>query len=239
MMNDSSTPPPIPSEVPFGSVDQPHPPKKSWVPGCLMGCFVALVISALCCAGIGYYVYQKFPQLAGDFARQAIAASVDSSELPDEEKAAIMAEVDRVIDAYQAREISNEQLGEILQGLAESPLMGLVMVQGVEAKYVGPSGLSEAEKIEARRTIMRVVRGAIEEKIDKEEIETLTEYFTTGAGSNRQLKPQMADEELRECLAEAKRMADEAEIPDEDYELRISDEIRRIVDQALADHPAM
>ena len=109
------------------------------------------------------------------------------------------------------------------------------MVQAVEANYVIPSGLSPEEKSAARRTIMRVLRGAIEETIEKNQIESLSEHFMTGDEGNRQLKQRLSDTELRAFLAAAKEMVDVAEVPDEDFELRFSDKIREIVDKALGE----
>lgn len=233
-MTEPGQPPPIHPDLPYAA-DTLEPPRKSGISACLIGCLITFGILSVFCAGAGFYTYYNFRKFAGSLARQAIVRTIESAELPAEEKTAIIVQIERVVEAYQNNEISNEELGDILQDLAESPLIGLIMVQAVEAHYVIPSGLSPEEKNAARRTVMRLLRGAIEEKIDKNQIESLSEHFMTGDEENRQLKQRLSDEELRAFLAAAKEMADVAEVPDEDFELRFSDRIREIVDKALGE----
>ncbi len=231
-MTEPGQPPPINSDLPY-TADTVELPRKSGISTCLIGCLITFGIFSMLCAGAGFYTYYNFRKFAGSLAREAMVQTIESSELPAEEKTAIIVQIERVVEAYENNEISNQELGEILQDLAESPLIGLIMVQAVEANYVIPSGLSPKQKSAARRTIMRVLRGAIEETIEKNKIESLSEHFMTGVEGNRQLKQRLSDTELRAFLAAAKEMVDVAEVPDEDFELRFSDRIREIVDKAL------
>jgi hypothetical protein len=48
------------------------------------------------------------------------------------------------------------------------------------------------------------------------------------------LRPKLTDEELRAFLAEAKKQADDAGIPDQPADIDPSGEIKKIVDEALA-----
>ena len=47
------------------------------------------------------------------------------------------------------------------------------------------------------------------------------------------LEDKLSDEQLRQFVAEIKTIADEHEIPDEPFEISISDEVRKIVDEVL------
>ena len=123
-----------------------------------------------------------------------------------------------------------------MEKLAESPIVGLIMLEAVEAKYIKNSGLSDEEKLDAERTMARVARGMIEERFEKDEFEKLSEHFLveTVANPNQpQLKQNLSDEELRAMLADAKELADSKEIPDEDYEFKISEVLRETVDEVL------
>ena len=59
----------------------------------------------------------------------------------------------------------------IFQELAESPIFATIVVYTAEAKYLDPSGLPDEEKAEARITIQRFVRGAVEGTIEQQSID--------------------------------------------------------------------
>jgi hypothetical protein len=214
---------------------QESPPRRgSGIKNCLIGCLIVAVVGLLICGGVAWYVVRNFKTLATNLARQAIVSAVEQSELDPAEKTAVIAEVDRVIDQYRSGQISTEDLAKIMQGLAESPVMGAILVFSIDAKYVQPSGLSDEDKQGAKRTLQRVLRGAAEKKLSHAQIEAALEPVTKGTSEdNRQLKETVTDEELRRFLEQLKQLADEAEIPDEPFEVKISDEFRQAVDRAL------
>lgn len=218
------------------AVEQPPPQRTGggWLPALLIGCLVTFVIGVCVCGGVVWYVMRNAKAIASDVARGMIVSVVEESELDEEEKQAIIAQVDRVADKYKSGEISTEDLGRIMEELAESPLVGAIMIYSIEAKYVAPSGLSDEEKEQARATLQRVLRGVYDEMIDPNELEPLMEQMTIEMpDGNRQLKESVTDKELRDFLAECKQKADDAEVPDEPYEVKISEEFRRAVDSAL------
>jgi len=187
-------------------------------------------------AGVVWYVARNVKEIASDMAREVIVSGVENSEMDEEEKQAIIAQVDRVVDKYQSGEISTEDLGRIMKELGESPLVGAFMIYSIEAKYVAPSGLSDEEKEQARLTLQRVLRGVYEETITPDELEPLLDPMTIQTpDGNRQLKETVTDQELRDFLAGCKQKADEAEVPDEPFEVKVSEEFRRAVDRALGE----
>lgn len=239
----TSTPPPFQSD-PSPDPSQPYvssgtdidTPKKSGWGGCLLGCLVTFGICCVLCAGAGYYVYSNASTWISKIARQGIEAGLQETDLPPEEQTAILEQFDRVVAAYDAGELTLEELGPAIEKLAESPIVGLIMLEAVEAKYIKSSGLSDEEKTAAQRTMVRVARGMIEERFEKEEFEKLSKHFLVETVSNPnqpQLKQNLSDEELRAMLADAKELADSKEVPDEDYEFRISEVLRNTVDELL------
>ncbi len=220
----------------FPPADPTVPPteKGNWFSTCLIGCLITFVISLILCAGAGIYVYRNSRSLFGDLARKALVTAVESAQLQAEEETEVIAQIDRVVNAYKQGEISNEQVGRIFQRLMESHVMGLILIRAAENIYLEPSGLSEDEKRQAKVELQRVVRGMIEKSISSDQADSLLQYFTEeGPNGSRQLKKKLTDDELREMIAECKRLADEAEIPDEPYEVDVAAEVRQVVDQAL------
>ncbi len=242
-----NNPPPPPqqdgSTQPYASPEgQVDAPKKSGWSGCLIGCLVAFGLAVLLCGGVGFYAYSNASTWIISAARQGVSQLLQDSDLPAEEQTAIMDQFDRVTTAYQEGEITLQELGPVMQELVESPLMGAILLKAVESKYIDPSGLDDEEKADGKRTMHRLVRGMVEEKFDKDEIQKITSHFLletqpNGAPANPnqpQFKQSLTDEELRELLADGKTLADEKEIPDEDYDVKLSELIERVVDEALS-----
>jgi len=237
------------STDPFANVAKPsvetvsaevvEPPRRSGAKTCLIGCLILFLIALCVCGGIAWYVYANlghFKNMMSDAARQAIVSGIQESDLSEEEKQAVISQVDRVVDQYKSGEITTQELGKVMEELAQSPLMGVILIYSIEAKYIQPSGLSAEEKDQARRTMQRVLRGVLEEKIRQEELETALDYVTVkGANDTRELKNSVSDDELRAFVAELKERADSAEIPDEPFEVKIGEEFRQAIDRALGE----
>lgn len=215
----------------WGPSPDPEPPRRtSWLPACLIGCLAISVICVVICGGLFYYVAKN----AGKFARTATVRAVEASELSDEDKQAVIAQVDRVVEAYEAGEIGLGQVKTIFEELRKSPLFGLVIVEAADAKYISPSGLTDEEKDAGRRTLQRVARGVADGLIDHDDLNPALDYISVERSQHRrEFKNKVSDDELREFLAECKRQADLAEIPDEPYDVDIGAEFKRAVDKAL------
>ena len=222
--------------APHGSFDEPK--KSSGCSGLAIGCLVALGVCVVLCAGVGFYVYSNASTFIIQTARTVTETTLTQNEVPVEEREAILEQFDRVATAYQDGDLTLDETGELLQALAESPIMSVIVFQAVEAKYLGNSGLSEEEIAEAKRTLARLVRAAQEEKLEQSEIEELSRHVLTEPNpetpNTKTLKNRMTDEELRAFFAEAKQLMDDKEIPDEMVETKVSDVIRKIVDEQLA-----
>jgi len=193
----------------------------------------AVVLVALC--GVGaYYVYTNLQEIGAKVAREAAVAVIEGLELPVEEKREVIAQIDRVVDEYRAGHITLQEVGSVFEELANSPLMGLIMVYAATEKYVEPSGLSDEEKEDAKRIFQRIARGLTEEKISGEDLEAALDHVsTTSETGERQLSESVSDEQLQSMLEECNRVADEAGIPDEDFEIDVAREFKRAVDRAL------
>ena len=128
------------------------------------------------------------------------------------------------------------QLGEFFQNLVQSPLMTTLAMSMVDKKYIEPSGLSDEEKTEARVTVQRFMRGAIDQKISEADVEkAMAPVSDRKPDGNMELKEKVTDDELKSFLATAKEQADAAGIPEEVEAVDPSDEFKRIVDQTLGE----
>lgn len=253
------------------------PPRKSGMGrGCFVfGCLGSLLVCGLLCAGTVWYVQKNFDIWIAGFAREVAVEMIKDSEIPEQEKTEVIAQVDRVITAYKDRKINMKDLERIMEGLQDSPVFGLMMTYGLDQRYIDPSGLPEEEKKEARRTISRAMRGVLDKKIKQDDFQSAMPEFVydeslamdeTAADADADpAKPaeektadekpadekpaddkpadataeeipegaEISDKDVREFVAKLKKLADDAQIPDEDFAIDIGDEIKRAVDEAL------
>lgn len=114
---------------------------------CLIGCFAVFLVILVVCGGLGYYLYSNAKNIAIDFAQNVAVEVVRESDLSDEDKDAVIAQIDRVADEYKAGNIDTEQVVKIMEKLVESPLLSLGIIYFIEQQYVNPSELSEEEKM--------------------------------------------------------------------------------------------
>jgi len=226
-------------DVEYDRPDAPREKKSGWS-NCLIGCLIVFVIAVVFFVVLGIWVSRNWRDWAATAGAEGVKHVIDASELPQQEKAEINVEVDRVAEEFRAGRMSAEQMGVLMQKLFESPLMTSLVVYGVEKQYLDRSGLSEEEKTEGRRTIRRFMRGVIDQKIDEQSTNSVLDHIgDRDDDGNWQMRERVTDEELRAFLAEAKSRADQAEIPDEPEDIDPSDEFKRIIDETLNPPPGV
>ena len=224
------------------------PPKKSGFPWLisLLLIFVGMMFlgGVLLVGGIWYVAANADRWLVG-LGREAIVAMIQDSEIPAQEKTEVIEQIDRVVTAYKDRKINQEDLNRVLTELQDSPALTVVSLYGIDESYLADSKLSEAEIAAGRRAFQRVIRGVYEKKIEEdalydalpEEREMSTGNQTDGAivrPASTNSESEISDDDLREAITKLKVMADNAQIPDEPFQLDIGDEIKKVVDKALA-----
>lgn len=213
--------------------------------GILLGCLGMFVVCVILCAGSVWYVRQNAEKWVAGFVREVIVATINGSEIPAGEKTEVIAQIDRVVSAYKQGRIRAEDLEPMMQKLEQSPVFVMIQTWGLEKAYLDPSGLSDEEKEQGRRTIERSFRGLVEQKITQEEFTGVVPQqqgqadlkFDNGKAvvkTSRGQRSPLSDEEVRTMLADLKKLADDAEIPDEPFTIDIGDEVTKLVDEVLA-----
>jgi hypothetical protein len=241
-----------------------EPPKASgsgcWM-GLLLGCGGIVLVSVLACAGGVWYVQQNADKWVMGLVREGIVGVIQESEIPDGQKSEVIAQVDRVVNAYKARQINLEDMERLFEELEDSPVFLLIDVWGMEKQYLDSSGLSDEEKQAGRRVFERAMRGVYEKKLDPEQIHDLLPYQfeedvdlamdadneeapegddaadarmpdEAETGPSFDPKP-ITDDDVRKMIADVKKLADDRGIPDEPFAIDIGDEVKKVVDKAL------
>jgi hypothetical protein len=211
-------------------------PQRSWGKSCLVGCLWTLAVLAVVGVVLGFWIARRWRDWVSNFGAQAIKQSIQAADLPPAEKDELGVEIDRIADAFRQGKLSGEQVGAIVQMILDSPLAGAIAVAVVETKYFDASGLAEEEKVEGRRTLQRFARGAIDGKIPDPQRDAVLDHLgDRDESGNWQMHDRVSDEDLRAFLAAAKAEADAAAIEEQPAEVDLSDELKRIVDKALAE----
>jgi hypothetical protein len=193
-----------------------------------------LVVALLCCGIGGYFAVKNAKNWAVDLARNFAVEVIKESDLTDEDQQEVIEQVDRVVAAYKAGEIDEEKLKKILTEVQTSPLIPLAVVYGMEKQYLDKSGLTDEEKADSRKQLQRLIRGVMEKKIAESQVDALmVPLQQTGPDGEKQMKPTLTDEEIKTFVAGAKKLADDALVPDEDFKVDIGEEVKRIVDVGL------
>ena len=198
---------------------------------CSLGCLGMLAVLAAAAGIGGWFAWSQWPA----FARSAVVAAIEESDLSATDQEEVIAQIDRVLDGYQAGEVTLDQVFAVAERFAESPLFTLMMADAAHELYVKPSGLTDAEKELADRTLARVARGVFDERIEQESLEGPLDFISSrDFNGERKLKESVPDDDLRTMLSQCKQIADAARVPHKGAHLDLGEEFKRVVDEVIS-----
>jgi hypothetical protein len=219
--------------------DEPPVRSTNWLKGCLLGCLAVVVVLLIVGTVAAIYIARNWKGWVASSMSMGIKQGIDATDLPAEEKAQIKVEVDRGVELFRDGRMSGEQAAMLVQKAMNSPLMTAIVTTAVEKKYLDRSGLNDEEKAAARVTLPRFVRGMIDEKIPQQAQDAAFRHVGEKQPNEQwKFREKLSDEDLRAFLTEAKKAADEAEIPEQPQAVDPSEEVKRIIDEAMAGPPA-
>ena len=115
----------------------------------LTGCLVVLgIILVLALAG-GVFVYMNWKTWAADIGAAALTGLVEEFELPPDQEAAMITEINTLAQDFKDGKVSFEQITTLAQELSESPAVYVMAASAIRVNYIEPSGLTEEEKANA------------------------------------------------------------------------------------------
>lgn len=212
--------------------------REGWRRGdCLTGCLVVLGVLAILGVIAGIWLANNWRDLAAEVLTPPLIEAIERSDMTEEDKARVIAQVEALSQEFRDKKISLEEMGRVIEEIAESPVLPVAAVMFVEEQYIRRSGLSEEEKADARLQIGRLARGVFEEKIDEERIRYVVEPISEpgSTGDDFEIRPpdRVSDDDLRRMIERAREEADAAEIPDEAFLVDIPGELERAIEKAL------
>ncbi|RCS54355.1 hypothetical protein DTL42_04200 [Bremerella cremea] len=206
--------------------------------GCLVVC---LVLAGIAC-GVGYYIYAttNWNELVANVVEPEIKRIINETDLPEDQKEGMNAQVTRLADGYREGKITFVQLKQVGDSILKSPIISAIPVEVARVSYIDPSGLSDEEKANATKQLERVAHGMFEEKIDEKELEELIDGRIADKNKEGKLefRQKVTDEQLREFVTACQKLADSKGIPDQEYKIDFAAELKKAVDAALDGKPA-
>lgn len=208
------------------------------------GCLIAVGVVLVLLVGGGIFVATQWKNWAAMGIKAGVEVTVNESDLPAEQKQRIIASINRVADDFKSGAITTDQMAKIMEEVTKSPLLPVGIVAAAEEKYLKPSGLSQEEKDAGKRTMQRFSRGLFEKKIPEADAQKVLEPISQGQltfstsgqprdpAQNFRLKDKVNDAEMRDFLARAKAKADEKQVPDEDYQINVAEELDKAIQKA-------
>jgi len=218
--------------------------------GLLQGCLIVLVILIIL-GGIGaWYVASNWRGWAADGAKTVVQEVLKEASLPDEQKTAIMTEVNALANDFEAGKVSLQQMTYVFEEIAESPIIPATVIGVMQQEYVAPSELTTEEKADAKLALRRLARGVYEEKIEPERVAHITDPIAAQQGEQAAInfeiegrrytlaRPEdVSTDELKDFLSRARAAADEAGIPPDPDEIDVAREVREAIGRGLTRTP--
>lgn len=200
------------------------------------GCLIALAVFLVLVIGGGIFIAMSYKGWLATGMTAFTKQIVNDSNMPQDQKDRVVAKVASIGDDFKNGKITFAQLGQVMEAIAEGPILPLGMTAALESQYIKPSALTADEKTAATRTLERLARGIAEKKIKMDDVKLIVAPISQpSSGKEFRLKPanQVTPDQLRAVLADAKKRADDAQVPDEPYTVNVADALDEAVKQAL------
>jgi len=200
--------------------------------GCGAGCLVIVIIAVI---AVVVFI-RNLGKMAAFFVENTALPAVKQSNLPEDQKASITRDLERLATALRQNQVTLEQAKIVAKRLEQGPLMPYVFLRAIQVQHIANSNLSADEKQNASLQIQRFMRGVVEGKIPNQAAYTVMDPVTDrGSGQRPQIKQKVTEEEVRAFIKGLKQKADEAQVPNEPYEIDVAEEIHKIVVDALGE----
>lgn len=206
----------------------------------LVGCLAVVGLLALIGIIAAVIIGPRLPGLlrgaGAEGFRAAGTALINETDLPADEKPEMVAHIDRVADGVKDGSIGLEQFGSLLEDLFTDPIFQVGIVYMIDEGYLKPSGLPEEEKAEGSKQLKRFAQGILEGSIAQDALnDAAAPIGSTDASGDFSLnaKAGVTDDQLRQVIGNAARLADTAGVPAEPRVIDLSDEFGRVIDESL------
>lgn len=222
-----------------------------------VGC-LSIVIFVVLGGVLGYFAIRsnwpaieaKLKAMASDGVTEIMANGIRDTDLTDEDKAALIARIELMGEEFKAERLTFDDIEAIGKVLAESPVLPVGMVAGMNKAYIDSSDLTDDEKSAARRLNDRLARGLYDRRIKPEELQPVLDPISepgkksmqierdsdgnpTGLDINLRPPEMVSADDLRAYMAQAESLLEQKAIADEPFEIDLIEEFDKAVESAI------
>lgn len=200
----------------------------------LVGCLAVLGVVALIAVIGGVVVYMNWKGWTAGAMNTAMKAAVAETQLSAEQAGRINTQVDQLTAAFEAGDVTLEDLMQVVQALENHPLLGVGLLEYVEYTTLRTPGLTDEERAAGTLATQRLQRGMIEQGLNMKDIESVLEPVSQ-RGQNGELQPLQnpTAPQVRLYIDAARAKADELGIAEEPYDVDVAEQIERLINDTL------
>lgn len=214
----------------------PQRPGGNFVVGCLAVLGVVVVLAIIAAVILGPRLPGMLRGATGEAFRAGGTATINEIDLPAEEKPQMIGHVDRVAEGLKDGSITFEQFAKLGEDLFEDDIFWVGTVYAIDTGYVQASGLPDEEKAEGQKQLRRFAQGIHEGTIARTELNNVAAPIGSNDGDGTfrlNEKAGVTDDQLRQVIANAERVADANSVPSDPAHIDLSDEFGRVIDESL------
>jgi len=214
-----------------------YAPPTSSGKGCkwlAIGCFVTALVLLLVASVASFWIYKNSSRLIADGAVTVGEQMVNEMDLPPEQSDQIVDRIKGLGEQYKEGKITLEDLVEVGEELSKDEdviMSGIVYF--VDSQVLEEAPIDDDLRAEVRRMTHRLARGVIEDQIELDDLKPLMDGIVKKTADGYELDPDVSQEDFENVLESAKTIADQAEIPDEPYEVDFMKEVDEVIDSVL------
>ena len=197
------------------------------------GCIFLLLLVAL--VGAGVYLYFQAPNLVIDWARAATVKAIEDSEIPADQKQAVIEQVNRLAEGVKERGLPPIVIVDMVQDMPRTPMFQVVLLQ-MSKQEIAKLDLEPEVTGEYLLAVQRAQRGLVEESFTSFALDdAFAHTFKKDDNGIRTLREGNTKEDWAAFAAALKEAADKAGVPEESYEVDLGVVVKQFVDQVLSD----
>jgi hypothetical protein len=205
----------------------------NWILTALVAVGGMLAVASLLVVAAVWWAVSSFEGWMVGLGREGIVAMVEESNIPADEQREVTEQVDRVVAAYKAGQLKQEDLNRLLLDLDSTPAMAYISCAGIEEYYLEDMDLPTDDAARARAAFERALYGVSQGTIDVEDYYDALpddEQFASALDDSGEAAAAV----LQKSVNRLHKLADRAGVPVQPPTVDIGGEMKRVVDQLLA-----
>lgn len=205
-------------------------------PACLVIAILSLATFCAVCAFGSWFTFSDQYPLAEKGITQQLIPWVETSQLAETDRDAIVQELNDLIPMLREESIDKRQLTRLHNCLQDNPVLLWGSIQEIE-KQAGNTELTETEQTTLTRVTQRLLRAAAERKLGRNDVEFAIQNCAQVRedGQSLEIVAELNADQIREYMSRAEQLVEQNGIPNEPFEKSAAEAFSFLIESALYD----